>query len=401
MAVASRAPAQTAEQENGSRVYFKAYIESGERDPQKLLAIVKKEAAYRNVTDEWMETFRKQAEALKGFLGKLKGYDYSRGTNGGGIMNFVETIASRECGISVKAWNPADIYMVKKTEVPAIKTKMKKITSLPDKKANLEKLNSYMRELLNKKHLIPISLKGIKKTTPTAVVELANMGIASSSTHVITYVPGSVKCTLTIGNKDPYLFDTGEASFDINADGTNIHGQHRNFYYPDARGLVQTDLTPTGARGGAKIGKVTSSVIDRFLTENGLTRPSSPLRDTNIDQVGRWTAANIDYWNNFYQDLTNETIAGVAPVLGTPSVKEGKKVTEGFDAVLKAAIKYEKKPYDRSCGGKFSSKLIGLRWVKVWVELDRKGKLDEWVSTLYYGGKKENVSTNGPFLKIY
>lgn len=397
----TRERAQTAEQENGSRVYFKAYIEDNQRDPKKLLTIVKRDAAYKNVTDEWMETYRKQAEALKGFLGRNKGYNYSRGSNGGGIMSFVETIAARNCGVSVKAWNPADIYMVKKSDEKVIKAKMEKITSLKDKDACLQSLNSYMRELLTKKLLLPISLKGIKKTTPNAVIETANMGGNNASKHNLSYVPGSLKCLLTLGFKEPYLFDTGEAAFDINADGTNIHGQHRNFRYSDSRGLVQTDLTPTGARGGAKIGKVSAGVIDQFLTTNGLTRPASPSKDPNIDAVGQWSEKNINYWNSFYNELLKGKVAGVAPIFGTPQVKEGKKVTEGFDAVMRAAIEYEKEDKNRSSGGKFSSKLIGLRWVKVWIEIDRKGKLDEWVSTLYYGGKKENVSKNGPFLKIY
>jgi hypothetical protein len=397
--MSSRAAAPTGPQENGSRVYFQAYIEKGITDPKKLRSIVKTQ--YSAVNDDWMETYRKQAEALKGYLGKSKGYNYSRGTVGSDIMHFVETIAARNCGASVKAWNPADIYMVKASKERAIKAKMQKITSVTDKKAALESLNSYMRQLLSQKDLLPISLKAIKKSTPTAVIEQANMGGSSASKHNITYVAGSVKCSFTLGFKEPYLFDTGEAAFDINADGTNIHGQHRNFQYSQPRGLVQTDLTPTGARGGAKIGKVSSGVLDKFLFENGLIRPSSPLKDPNIDSVGQWTESNIKYWNTFYETLSRSEIAKVAPVLGTPEVKDGKKVSQGFDNVIRAAIKFEKQEKNRSSAGKFSSKLIGLRWVKVWIDLSEKKKLDEWVATLYYGGKKENSVTNGPFIKIY
>ena len=56
---------------------------------------------------------------------------------------------------------------------------------------------------------------------------------------------------------------------------------------------------------------------------------------------------------------------------------------------------------DRSSAGRFSSKLIALEWAKIWVEIDKKGKLKEWCTALYYGAKKEFSSKNGPFLKIY
>ena len=49
----------------------------------------------------------------------------------------------------------------------------------------------------------------------------------------------------------------------------------------------------------------------------------------------------------------------------------------------------------------FSSKLIAMEWAKIWIEIDKKGKLREWCTALYYGAKKEFSSKNGPFLKIY
>ena len=98
---------ETEKQENGSRVYFEAYIEKGIKDFAKLSTIVKK--VYPNVNNEWMESFRKQAEALKGYLKSNKGYTYSRDD---GFMPFIETIAKKRCGVSVKdRWNPADIYL--------------------------------------------------------------------------------------------------------------------------------------------------------------------------------------------------------------------------------------------------------------------------------------------------
>ena len=67
---------ETAKQENGSRVYFEAVIEKGITDEKKLKAIVEK--VYPKVPEEWMNSFKKQVTALKSYLGRSKGYKYSR-----------------------------------------------------------------------------------------------------------------------------------------------------------------------------------------------------------------------------------------------------------------------------------------------------------------------------------
>ena len=65
---------ETKKQENGSKVYFELYIENGVKDFATLAKAVKK--VYPNVNNEWMESYQKQAEALKDFLGRNKGYEY-------------------------------------------------------------------------------------------------------------------------------------------------------------------------------------------------------------------------------------------------------------------------------------------------------------------------------------
>jgi hypothetical protein len=80
-------------------------------------------------------------------------------------------------------------------------------------------------------------------------------------------------------------------------------------------------------------------------------------------------------------------------------VKVGTKVTSGASEVIRTAIMSEGKT--RSSAGRFSSKLIGLRWALAWVLIEQKGLMTDWLKTLYYGAKKEFGGKNGPFLKIY
>lgn len=388
---------ETAKQENGSRVYFELIIEKN-KDPEKnfaeLASAVKK--VYPNVNNEWMQSYAKQAIALKKYIGNNKGYEYSRDD---GFMPWIEGIAKSKCGVSIKdRWDPADIYMVKKAKVKTIKDKIVQLTNGSDKDANLLALNDYMRTCMASLDMLPVSLKAIKKSTPNAKAEPANAGGKGKSLE-FKVVPGSVKCSLDFGHKTAYEFDTGEFAFDFTVGDEEIHGQARNFQYSKERNLVQTDLTPKGRSGGAKLGKVSSEALDSFLAKAGLPRPASASKDPNIDMPGKWTKENIKYWIDYITNLKTKKVAGRPIDLGDLSVKMGNKETKGPEEVIRNAIISEGKT--RSSAGRFSSKLIGLRWALTWHLIEKKGLMDEWLKTLYYGAKKEFGGKNGPFLKIY
>lgn len=388
---------ETAKQENGSRVYFEMVIEQN-KDPQKnfaeLAVAVKK--VYSNVTNEWMESYAKQAIALKKYIGTNKGYEYSRDD---GFMPWIEDIAKKKCGVSIKdRWDPADIYMVKKNKLNQIKSKITELTKGSDKDANLLALNDYMRTSMASFDMLPVSLKAIKKSTTIAKVEPANAGGKGKSLE-FKVVPGSVKVLLDFGHKNEYEFDTGEFAFDFIVGDEEIHGQARNFQYSVERNLVQTDLTPKGRSGGAKLGKVSSEALDSFLRKVNLPRPASASKDPNIDPPGKWTKENIKYWVDFIEGMKNKKVAGKPIDLGNLTVKMGNKETKGAEEVIRNAIISEGKT--RSSSGRFSSKLIGLRWALTWHLIEEKGLMTEWLKTLYYGAKKEFGGKNGPFLKIY
>lgn len=388
---------ETAKQENGSRVYFELVIEQ-KKDPIKDFAFlanaVKK--VYSNVNTDWMESYAKQSIALKKYIGNNRGYEYSRDN---GFMPWIENIAKTKCGVSIKdRWDPADIYMIKKSRSNQIKSRIIELTKGTDKDANLLALNDYMRECMASFDMLPVSLKAIKKSTPSAKVEPANAGGKGKSLK-FEVVPGSVKCLLDFGHKNDYEFDTGEFAFDFKVGDEEIHGQARNFQYSKERNLVQTDLTPKGRSGGAKLGKVSSEALDDFLRKAGLPRPSSASKDPNIDMPGQWDEKNIKYWIKYIEALKTKKVAGRPIDLGQMKVKLGNKETQGADAVITAATMSEKKT--RSSAGRFSSKLIGLRWAYTWHLIEQKGLMEDWLKTLYYGAKKEFGGKNGPFLKIY
>ncbi len=188
--------------------------------------------------------------------------------------------------------------------------------------------------------------------------------------------------------------------FDLKTEsGAEIHGQSRNFQYSQPRNVVQTDLTPKGKDAGAKLGKVSTVALDKFLYDVGLERPKSASKHDHIPQVGQWNDRDKQYWIDLYGELKRSKLE---IDFGEVAVYENNaRIGEGFEEVLDKAIDYETTEADRSSAGRFSSKLIAMEWAKIWSELSKKGKLKEWGRVLYYGAKKEFSSKNGPFLKIF
>ena len=386
---------ETAKQENGSRVFFESVIEKNKEPSDKEMLKV-----YDNYNLEWKLTYRKQVVAVKEYIKFEKGYEYSRDK---GIMPYIENIAKTDCGVAVKdRWDPMDIVMVKKSMRKTVEGTIRELTNIEgmSKEANLLVLNAYMREALRDKILIGISLKAIKLNKRKANMELANMRDDKSSRINIKPIDGSLKCTLTLGKKANYLFDTGELGFDLKTEsGAEIHGQTRSFQYSKARNVSQTDLTPKGKDAGAKLGKVSSIALDEFLKDNKLERPPSASRHPHIPPIGKWKENNKKYWIKLYENLKDSSYK---IDFGEIAVYENnKKIADTFEEILNKSIEYETNNKDRSSAGRFSSKLIAMEWAHIWSEIASKDKLSEWCRVLYYGAKKEFSSKNGPFLKIY
>jgi len=402
---------ETAKQENGSKVAFKLWIESVKTPTEsqlfsEIVQVYPQLAKDVKLREIWLSTYTKQCIALKNYLGDSnKGYSYSRDERDG-FMAFIEDIAKKRCGVSTKDnWDPADIYMVRKTKENVIRKKLDSITKNPDKMANLYSLNAYMRELIQTKDLVPVSLKAISKTKAKADLELSNMGKGKQKELTFENV-GPLKCYANFGtnNKTPTEIDNGEIAGQFKVNDTIVNWQTRNFNMSTPRGGVQTDLTPTGKDAGAKIGKASADAIDEFFSKYynklGIIRPVNAGKDPHIPPVGKWTTETKKYWIDFQKELSKLKVNRMSIDFGEMKVVyKGKIVSTGsFANVLDYSIREEGSKY---AGGRLSSKLTCMRWAYAWALIEKKGLMAEWLKTLYYGAKKEFRDTNGPFVKIY
>ena len=380
---------ETKKQENGSKIVFESVIEKGKFPTTSTI-----EKVYPNVPAKWVDNYKLQSEALKKYLGSNKGYVYSRDD---GIMPFIERLANKEMGVTKKdAWNPMDIIMVKKQGQAKIMKEIEKIAytkgMLP--KDRLIKLNLYMKDLLKKKIMLPISLKEIKSGVKEAALEESNVSAKSKGVN-FSLVPKSLTCDLDVTK--PPLLDTGEFGFKMQVDDEQVKVQVRSFRYSKPSTSVQTDLTPIGRQSGAKLGKAAADATSAFLAKINLQRPPSPTQDTMIAVDGKFTKNQIDFWDKFYKQIKDVPIEGQKVNWDAPIDLGKQQVT--FKRIIEYCLNNKEK--DRNVLGRLFSKLVTLRHVHMYQTISKKKMFKEWLSVLYYGAKKEFSDTNGPFIKIY
>ena len=363
----------TAMQENATRFVCEQVIEKGKFPLGSEISKI-----YPDYDDEWNETFKMQADALK-LWGIGRGYEYSRDELGG-IMTTVEDIAINKCKCGPKdSWNPADIYVVKKIHKARIVKELKAIGELKvELPARLDRLNEYMRGEFQKKNLVGISLKKLGKTVRTEETNIKRLETIKG----IEIIEKSIKLNLDL---DPATdeFNTGEMSLQLDVHGNQVAVQIRNFDVSKPRGRVQMDMTEAGAV--AKLGKVSSTqAIDPYLLKYNLHR-----REMNtIPRVGEWHETNIRDMITEFKDIQNTRISGQTINYGV----------NDWETTLRQAIEIEKG--NNKTASQLSSKLQCFQWVRIFRTMELKRKLDEFLTVLYLGAKKQ-YDTAGPFLKIY
>ena len=382
---------ETKKQENGSKLAFEFAIEQN-----KFPTVSDFETVYPNMPAYWMDIYKLQSQAIKKYLANRKGYNYSR-DEASGIMSFMEQIASKKMGVSVKdRWNPMDIVMVSRAKEMNIRKNMQAIADgkeKPDDK--LIKLNLYMKDLLKSKDLVPISLKALKRNATTALLEEANLEKKSKGV-VFKLKPNTIKCDLDMVK--PPLIDTGELSFTFFVDDEQVKVQIRSKRYSKAATGPQIILAPVGRASGALLGSASTEAIDLFLRPLNLQRPPSPSKDIQVDVNGKFTKSQIEFWSKLFDRIKSVTIDGSRVDYDAP-LELGSKNNVNFKEILEYGLQY--KDSNRNTLGRITSKLFCLRYIEIFDVISKRGMFPEFLSCLYYGAKKEFGDKNGPFIKIY
>jgi hypothetical protein len=242
-------------------------------------------------------------------------------------------------------------------------------------KQKLDMLNNYMRRLFIKRELIGISLKKLGKSASLEETNVTTLNTIND----ISIMRGSIKLNLDLARNDE--FNTGELAFKINVGGKEVNVQVRAFS-GGVRESTQMDMTGQGA--AAKLGKVSSKeAIDPFLSTVGLKRRMG----SQIPAVGKFSESNIKSYVLEQKKLSSLTIGGSTIDFGS----------DDWEDTMRRVVELEKE--NNRVASQLSAKLQCFQWLTILKTIDQRGKLEDFLSILYYGAKKQ-YETAGPFLKI-
>ena len=373
------------------------------------------------VAADWRSSYDKQILALQQYMIprsiSSSGWVWSRGD---GMMGFLNGIAKDRCGVSgsLDSWDPMDIFGVKKNKEVEIKAKINNdIIKGVDKETNKELLNGIMIEYIQKKELMPISLKKIVKTERPAMElsdDLKGRNAKLKAKHHFKYL--NFECDLEWSTYNNEWKRAQEISWDMIDAGSplrmrsHVHVQGRAFQASPSksgsREKPQHSLAPVG--GGAMLGKATVKELEKFIGKYKVSAPHSPGSHPKIPSAGsKWSKQDKQYWVALFNKLKTVTIDGQKIRFGSPGAygESTRDTKKGFAAALESACEADEKQLKtrdkgRSSGSRLTAKLWGMEWLWRYYNMSKRGTWDAFAYRIYKAAKKELPGT-GPFIKIY
>jgi hypothetical protein len=326
----------------------------------------------------WLDTFYLQQKAIVKEFGDPNWTIYNRD---GGFMDWITKLISSKCKISKKdAWNPADIWLIRKNKIKeheqTIKNKLE--GKVPEK--NLQELNVIMRDLFIKRDVVGISLKKISKKV--AYYEEINVQEKffknlKNKSGDYSYSIASIKCYLSLKDEDTFSTqDTvvslkgskGKVLFTIQIKG-NTTSRLANLKYEP------TDKEFTAAR----LGKAPLDLIRKLAPNENVKPQQSKDHPVNSIELNKKISSYVD----MFKFVKSKKVD-----VGNISDKEFKS---NITAVMNG---------DSSHIG--NSKLQQLFWLYHILKLKEKDRNEFLTDIIFIAQKKGNkVFDFGPFGKLY
>ena len=323
---------------------------------------------------DWYNTFQLTRPAVKKIVGNINNYDIIHDATD--KSNFGTTITEflkkAKIGNS-NSWNPADIYMVKKSARVKVINDLKKIVETYDISDGLVNMfNNKLYEFYKQKILYPISLKQI-------IAEKANVDY--------TNVPGTIKvsdydiqiakfnCNLTTEGKEIGLFTF------LNKDTKKqINLQVRGF--PHSYGVAQTEITSDGTPSGGRLGKIPTKVVDSVMSQ---------YKDARINSIRYFGTPKP--FESFDKNKIKETYKMYETVIKESKVFNQKSLRyNDYVNIINIAKS------NMEIAKTMAMKIQGLKIMHFFVK--NKKDLSGIMNKMINGAKKISDS-NGFFIKIY
>lgn len=245
---------------------------------------------------DWLHTFNETPKAIKEIVsGSLHSFEYIHdATSGNKFQPIVDKIVKVHGG-SKDSWNPADLWIIKKTKFNSILNNFHKI--LDSKMSDSEKLtasNEYFKKLYDNGELYPISLKQIIRGSKYKI-ELSNY---EKTNYHYDFEMSDFPCDFSLdSNQNWNTKEIGGFRAKNLETGKTLEFQVRGF--PHGYTTAQTEITKSGDRSGGRVGKIPTKEIDRIMASYGGKRISSirQLKDMN------WDRNDIKQYADMFKDL--------------------------------------------------------------------------------------------------
>lgn len=322
----------------------------------------------------WQMTFDHTPIAVKKIVGSLSGFDILHDATDKSTFAKAITAFTKKVKIAKDSWNPADIFVINKAKKTAIAKELQDIVdSYELKDGLLEVFNNKIYQLYLDKQLYPISLKQLVSDKPSIdyTNEPGKIKVASYSIEI-----NNINCNLSTDGKEIGLF-----TFKNTDTSKQISLQVRGF--PHGYGTAQTEITSDGTPSGGRLGKISTAIVDRIMSEFDDERIKSISYFGKSPKLfGEFNSARIDEVYGWYKT-----------VISHPKVKDQNPLKKS-DFVDLVGIAQN----DLDVAKNLCMKIQGLKMMHFFVTNEKD--LSIIMNKMINGAKK--ISTdNGFFIKIY
>jgi len=383
------------------------------------------DAEYPGMSREWREGILAGADALMDYLGHNPGvkdstYLYAHydgrtksipASSSTDILNYMwdsMTTAQKKLFSGKKdSWNTADVYMVKKSEATKMKREIDELKETfddLDPEVYVGTLNTFMSQRLEKKVLIPISLKQKTRGADVKIYEtnlkMGPNGLNIESGSIETPMKSVMDVNVRRGDTDfagnslrfAAIFKAGTYAKKYSWESK---GSSKNADATEPRDLVLNNkgkYTTATARNGSIPGPKMAELVKKYTGED--INYNIPMNSTLSDQ-------QVTYWQSYVEKVIQKKSTAIPIDLGRFSI-DGKTMTPR-QWIKSVALMDKGKPGGKNFDQKFRAKLRHLRYIMMFIEANAKGKLGELITHAYFLSSKMNISEAdlaGPFIKV-
>lgn len=393
-------------------------------DPQMTDAM---DAEYPKMSKDWREGILAGTEALISYIGHRPGskdlswkYAHYDGrtksipaSSTTDVLNYIwDSFGSKQKKIFAgkkDSWDTADVYMVKANKEREIKTTIDNLSkqfSDLDPGIFVGTVNTYMSSLLENKILIPISLKQKTKNvnvkiTPTNIT-LGPEGLTIKSGSIVT--PLNTRFQITSGRRENDMDFVGNSlRFELQFEA----GAYKKRYNWETKaGSKSADVTEPRDRSVSNKGKyVTAAARNGSIPGPDMIKLVKKYTgedlNYNVPMNGKATPAQVKYWQGYFKKVLNMSNSIVPVDIVGPEIDKKKVSPDVF--IEKMLAMDSGVPSGKNFATKIRAKLRHLRYIMMFIQANKKGKLGELISHAYFLSSKMNISQGdlaGPFIKV-